>query len=428
LSYALGGRSGNRGQCAQPCRRLYTLKDSQGRTIVKNRYLLSLKDLNLSAHLEALLDAGVVSFKIEGRLKDAAYVANTVGFYRRLLDGILAKRGLQKSSSGICRLNFEPDPQKTFSRGFTDYGINGRIDSFGCIDTPKSIGSCVGIVQQVHRDSFVLDSSVQLHSGDGLCYFDEDKSLTGTTVNRAEGQTVWPQKIGSLKVGTAVYRNYDHRFHKQLQRLGERKIPIQMTLQDTDNGVALAGVDQEGNQAHFSLPLDKQPAQKTQQARQTAAKQLQKLGGTIFICNDVRIETQQIYFLPVSVLNALKRGLTAALVQTRLTGRPRRAGGIVKNSVPYCRKRLDFRGNVLNEKAQAFYKRHGVEHIEPAAESGCDLHNEAVMTTKYCLRKQLNLCPQEGQAEPLLLEDEDGHLFQVQFRCGRCGMDIIWIK
>ncbi|MCI0498312.1 MAG: U32 family peptidase [Planctomycetales bacterium] len=431
LSYALGGRSGNRGQCAQPCRRLYTLKDAQGRTIVKDRYLLSLKDLNLSEHLESLMDAGVTSFKIEGRLKDAAYVANTVGYYRRLLDGILHRKGFLKSSSGISRLTFKPDPHKTFSRGFTDYGINGNAGTMAFIDTPKSIGEYVGTVKSVQCDSFVLDKKADLHSGDGLCFFDADKNLAGTAVNRAEGQTVWPQKTGQMKTGTRVYRNYDHLFYKRLQRPGERKIAIALTLRDADGGVALAGCDADGNEAVFEMACDRQPAQKKEQAWQTAATQLQKLGGTPFECGNVRIATQDRYFFPVSVLNGLKRGVVEALMTSREKNRPRLAGGIVKNDAPYPGRHLTFRGNVLNEKARLFYARHGVESIEPAAESGRDLHDAVVMTTKYCLRKQLNQCPQDGQAEgpePLLLEDEDGNLLRAEFRCGRCGMDLYWIS
>lgn len=431
LSYALGGRSGNRGQCAQPCRRLYTLKDAQGRTIVKDRYLLSLKDLNLSEHLESLIDAGVTSFKIEGRLKDAAYVANTVGFYRQKLDAVLTKKGLRKSSSGTSRLNFEPNPAKTFSRTFTAYGLAEPSEPMGSIDTPKSMGEFVGTVKNVQRDSFVLDGKVELHNGDGLCFFDADRNLVGTVVNRVERGQIFPQKKEHIRAGVDIWRNYDHAFYKQLEKPAQRKIGLAMTLRDTVDGVALAGRDEDGNEAVFEIAIEKNVARKKEQAQKTTAAQLKKLGKTLVECGDVRIETQDTYFFPVSVLNALKRGLVEALTTAREQNRPRPAGGIVKNNVPYPQKHLTFRGNVLNEKARTFYELHGVESIEPAAESGRDLHDAVVMTTKYCLRKQLRLCPQKGQgdtAEPLLLEDEDGNLLRIQFLCGSCGMDLYWIK
>jgi putative protease len=432
LSYALGGRSGNRGRCAQPCRKRYTVFDLHGTEILKDKYALSLKDLNLSEHLESLIDAGVTSFKIEGRLKDAAYVANIVGFYRRRLDALLEKKGLRKSSSGRVELNFQPDLRKSFNRGFTDYGIQGAAENPGAIDTPKSIGEFVGTVQSVKRDAFVLDGDTQLHSGDGICFFDADGQLAGTTVNQADGQTIQPQKIEHLRPGVKVWRNYDHIFNKQVQKCGQRRIAISLTLCETVDGVSLTGKDEDGNEAVFEMTVAKEPAQKPEQAWQAAVTQLQKLGNTLFECADVRIGTQQVYFFPVSVLNALKRGVAEKLLAVRLANSPRPSGGAAKNSEPYPEKTLTLTGNVLNEKAKAFYRRHGVERIEPAAESGRTLQDACVMVTKYCLRKQLRLCPKDAtdveSAEPLLLEDEEGHLLRAEFRCGACGMEIYWIK
>ena len=432
LSYALGGRSGNRGRCAQPCRKRYTVIDLNGSEVLKDKYALSLKDLNLSEHLESLIDAGVTSFKIEGRLKDAAYVANIVGFYRRQLDTLLEKKGLRKSSSGRVYLDFEPDLRKSFNRGFTDYGIKGKAENLGSIDTPKSTGEYIGTVQSVRRDAFVLDGDVQLHSGDGICFFDAAGELAGTVVNQADGQTIQPQKIEHLRPGIKVWRNYDHLFSKQLQKCGERKIAIVMTLRETNDGMALTARDEDGNEAVFEMTVDKQPAQKPEQVWQTTVTQLHKMGNTIFECGDVRIETEQVYFFPVSTLNALKRGVVEKLLAVRLANTPRPSGGVKKNSEPYPTKTLTFTGNVLNEKAKAFYRRHGVEQVEPAAESGRNLHDECIMITKYCLRKQLDLCPKDAgdvdAAEPLLLEDDEGHLLRAEFRCGQCGMEIYWIK
>jgi putative protease len=427
MSHALGGRSGNRGVCAQPCRRLYTLKDMAGNVVVKDRYLLSLKDLNLSAHLEDLINAGVSAFKIEGRLKDASYVANVVGFYRQALDAILAKKGLRRSSSGRSHLNFTPDLNKTFNRGYTDYGIAAKCEKMGSMDTPKSVGEFAGVVLRIDRNDFVLDGKIELHNGDGICFFDTQNNLGGTVINGVEGRKIRPQKMEDIRAGMKIYRNCDHEFNKLLEKSpAQRKIPIQMILRDTADGVSLAVKDSDGNEATVEMKIEKAPAQKKDAAIETIQAQLKKLGGTIFECVDVRVETAEVCFFSVSALNQLRRAAAARLLEVREQNRPRNKGGVIRNAVPYPEKCLSYRGNVLNEKARAFYLRHGVEAIDPAAETGLDLTNRVVMTTKYCLRRQLGLC--EGtarQAEAMILEDEDGRQFEVKFRCGPCGMEII---
>lgn len=432
MSYAMGGRSGNRGQCAQPCRKAYTVFDMSGKTLAEDRYLLSLKDLNLSTHLESLIDAGVTSFKIEGRLKDSAYVANVVGFYRQALDEVLREKGLSKSSSGQVHLNFAPEPSKTFNRGFTDYAVGEKADTAGSPDTPKSIGEFIGTVEAVQRDSFVLDGETDLHSGDGVCFFDADMNLCGTTVNRVEGKRVWPQKMEHIRPGMEIRRNFDYVFNKQLERPGERKIGLGIRLTETPVGIAMRGCDGDDNEAVFEMELAKEPAQKPEQAKATIQTQLAKLGGTIFESECVEVQTSQIYFFAMSVLNALKRGLVEKMLAVREQNRPHlNGGGIVHTDVPYPEKSISYRGPVLNEKARAFYQRHRVELIESAAESGRDLSDKLVMTTSYCLRRQLGICAANSEdaiAEPLLLEDAEGHLLRAEFRCGRCGMEVYWIR
>jgi putative protease len=432
LSYALGGRSGNRGQCAQPCRRLYSLKDQRGKVIVKDRHLLSLKDLNLSDHLEELLDAGITSFKIEGRLKDLAYVANTVGFYRRKLDALLTAKGLRRSSSGLVRLDFQPNLEKTFNRGFTDYGLTGEVCSIASVDSPKSIGEYVGTVVRVEPSCFVLEGAHDLHNADGICFFDRQRNLDGTIVNRVEGPNVYPQKMHGIHIGQEIYRNFDYAFSRKLAgRIAERKIRLSLLLEESEQGLTLSGTDEDGNQAKVASAGEKQPAQKKEAALQTITGQLAKLGSTIFACSDLQVQTKDVYFLPVSRLNAAKRELVEQLLRVRQAHRPRLAGGVQKNTVPYPEKHLTYLGNVLNEKARAFYRRHGVESISPAAESGLDLSGQVVMTTKYCLRRELGLCCQPSgsePAEPLVLEDEDGREFELHFRCGRCGMEISTLR
>jgi putative protease len=427
MSYVLGGRSGNRGQCAQPCRRLYSLKDQRGKMIVKDRHLLSLKDLNLSDYLETLIDAGISAFKIEGRLKDLPYVANTVGFYRQMLDSVLSKKGLRRSSSGSARLNFRPNPEKTFNRGFTDYGLTGKPSSIASMDTPKAVGEYVGTVTRVEESSFIIDGAQDLHNADGICFFDRRQGLDGTVVNRVEGQRVYPQKMQGIRVGQEIYRNFDYAFSRRFTgRIAERKVRLSMLLQESAQGLILSATDEDGNEAKVEIGGERQPAQKKEAARQTILTQLTKLGNTIFECPDLQIRMNDIYFLPVSRLNAAKRELVERLVQVRQANRPCLTGGVRKNAVPYPEKHLTYLGNVLNAKAEAFYRCHGVESIAPAAESGLDLSGQVVMTTKYCLRKELGLCSGSSSkpAEPLFLEDEDGRPFELRFCCGPCGMEI----
>ncbi len=425
LSYAIGGRSGNRGICAQPCRRLYTLKDTKGKIIVKDRYLLSLKDLKLSDYLEDLIDVGVNAFKIEGRLKEEPYVANVVGFYRQKLDLILAKKGLQKSSSGKVSLNFKPDLNKTFNRGYTDYGITGKCQDMGSINTPKSIGEFVGTVIKVDRDSFTLDGKTKINNGDGICFLDTRNNLDGTIINGVKGNKIYPQKIYGIRTGMKIYRNFDQEFNKLLEtNPAQRKIPISLVLKDTAEGVELIAKDCDGNEAKIEIKTEKQLAEKKDKAQETINTQLQKLGNTIFESTGIGIETKEIYFFPVSVLNELRRSIIQKLLEVRESNRPKKELKTSRNNIPYPEKQLTYLGNVLNKKAQAFYQRHGVETIEPAAETGTDLGGKALMKTKHCILQELGLCKGKNKIEYMLLEDIDGKQFKIEFDCGKCGTKI----
>jgi putative protease len=442
LSYALGGRSGNRGQCAQPCRRSYTLVDAEGRTIENERHLLSLRDLNLSARLPDLLAAGVTSFKIEGRLKDRTYVANVVAFYRARLDEALrTAAGLARSSSGTSPAGFEPgftpDLAKTFNRGFTTYFLDGRVpgrsDAVGSPETPKMAGERVGRVVRlgdaaghvagVAPDSFTIDGAVELHAGDGLAFFGPDGRLRGTVVNAVRGRAVFPQKIEGIEPGTTIHRNHDHEFLSRVASARtERRIGVGMTL---GPGPVLEAVDEDGNRAEVSMgPLT--AAEKPEAALATLRRQIAKTGDTEFASTGVEIALHTVPFLPVAALNALRRDLLDRLRAAREANRPRFEGGTVPNDTPYPESELSYLGNVLNAKAEAFYRRHGVERIERAAESGLDLRGRRVMTTRYCIREQLGLCG-VPLAEPLTLIDDEGRRLKLRFDCEQCAMEV-WLE
>ena len=429
LSYALGGRSGNRGQCAQPCRKLYSLTDAKGKMVVSDKHLLSLRDLNLAEYLRELIEAGVCSFKIEGRLKDRSYVSNVVAYYRAKLDEALGEMGLGRSSSGASRVEFRPNVDKTFTRGYTTYFLHGRNEAIGSIDTPKMLGEAVGKVVSVSGQGAVIDSRAQLHNGDGICFFDRKGELRGSVVNGVKGRTIIPDKIDGIEKGTFIYRNHDHEFLAWVEKARvERLIEVRLKLRDSQSGFALIGVDEDGNEAEFAVECEKSIAQKPEQALDNMSKQLCKSGGTQFACVEVEVETEQVYFLPISTLNALRRGVLEELSAVREKNRPVRVGGCLKNDFPYPQKELSFTGNVLNSRAEAFYRRHGVSSIEPAAESGLDMKGQKVMTTRYCVKHQLGICPKMGKAprypEPLMLVDAEGRKLELKFDCAKCEMEV----
>ncbi len=435
LSYAVGGRSGNRGECAQPCRRRYSLVDAGGKVLVRDRHLLSLRDLKLSDHLAELVDAGVTGFKIEGRLKDEAYVANVVSAYRCRLERVLQEKGLHKSSSGNSTIDFEPDLAKTFNRGYTTYFLHGRGEPPGSIDTPKMMGEFVGQVTAVKDRSFTLDTDVELHGGDGICFFNAKRELQGTVVNAAHTCTnvhahiVTPQEIEGIEKGTRIYRNHDHAFLKRLRKgCAERKIAMRLTLEETEAGFALTATDEDGNVVVEELAQEKALAEKPEKALSTVEKQLRKTGDTAFACAKLEIAWKAPYFLPVSALNQLRRETLEKLAEARARNRPVLRATLRKNDAPYPEKTLSYLGNVLNQKAAAFYRRHGVEEIAPAAESGLDMRGKRVMRTRYCIKHQLGLCPRENDApllkEPLYLIDEDGHRYRLRFDCTACEMEV----
>lgn len=437
LSYALGGRSGNRGACAQPCRKHYYLEDAQGRDLASG-HLLSLRDLNQTENLRELLEAGVSSFKIEGRLKDQAYVTNVVAHYRAKLDELIAELGLRRASSGVSRADFTPDPAKTFNRGFTTYYLHGRGAAPGSPETPKMTGEALGRVEQISRRGFTLEAGAPpLHPGDGLCFFDRRGELRGALVNAVEGRWIIPHQLEGLEPGLLVRRNHDHEFLSRLKKARlERKIEVRFVLRPSAQGLTLTVRDESGVRAEAAIAGPFEAARNADQALANITRQIEKTGGTDFACAGVELDLaagSEMPFVPVGALNALRREALEALAQAREAARPRPRGGALVNDLPYPARELSFEGNVLNSKAEAFYRRHGVQQIEPAAESGrTNLRSRRVMTTRYCLKHQLGLCPKDGAgaasarpAEPLtLVDNEDGHRLRLRFDCARCQMEI----
>ncbi len=346
---------------------------------------------------------------------------NVVAHYRDRLDALLAEMPLRKSSSGACTIDFTPDVGKTFNRGYTRYYLHGRGDAVASPDTPKMVGEPLGTVCSVTPRAFTLESDAILHNGDGLSFFDGAGELRGTVVNGVQGRLITPRTMDGISRGMRVFRNHDHDFLTRLTGArAERLLGVTLTLCDAADGVILRAVDEDGVTVEHHLPCEKPRAEKPEQALVTMRRQLAKMGGSDFTCTGVDCALSTPCFLPVSLLNALRRDVLGALAAAREVARPRRSGGVVKNTLVYPERRLDYHGNVLNRQAEQFYRRHGVMTITPAAESGVDLRGCKVMTSKFCLKYQLERCPKtharSPPPEPLCLLCADGTRLTLALR------------
>jgi collagenase-like PrtC family protease len=427
FSQVAKGRSANRGECAQMCRLPYTLTDSRGNILAENQHVLSLKDLNMSAYLADLVDAGVTSFKIEGRLKETPYVKNITAFYRSKLDELIEGRdSLCRSSSGRTTFFFEADPEKTFNRGTTDYFIRGRRREIVSLHTPKSVGKLIGSVESVDAGFFTLERANQLHNGDGICFFDDNDELRGININTVHGNRVYPNSMEGILPGVVLYRNFDHAFIQQLKsETSKRKIGVRLFFREYKRGFQLRAIDEDGNEVEQSIEHPKERAKMPEAANDTITAQLSKLGKTDFLASEIVIGLKDALFLPVGVLNQLRRDCIGSLEAERARKYPRRSSPIVANKVPYPTTTLDYSANVVNEKAAQFYRRHGVQHIEQGLELQNDVAGKVLMTTRHCLKYQFDLCGGEkGGAEEVYLSDGRTR-YKLEFDCDNCVMKII---
>ncbi len=449
LSHAQTGRSANRGDCSQPCRLPYALVDADGTTIAENQHLLSLKDNDQSGNLRALIAAGISSFKIEGRLKDLAYVKNVTAHYRREIDAIIAQSQssaqanlLRRTSSGASSYSFRPEPAKTFNRGATDYFVNERSADIGAFASPKFVGEEIGSVSRLVRAAFEVQTTTAMNNGDGLSYFSGGKrnELVGMRVNTAEaiagGWRLSPTLVDGglppgLAVGTTIYRNHDQAFMRVIERKSaERKIAIDLLLRETADGFALRLTDDRGVVAEAALANEKPPAQDPERALSVLRENLGKLGNTIYAAATISLELKAPVFVPASLINALRRDAVAALDAARARAytlqRPVRAAALSPPAT-YPENLLSYLGNVLNQKARAFYLRHGVTAIEPAFECGDENDEVSLMITKHCLRYSFNLCPKQVKGirpEAMTLKNADEEL-TLRFDCKPCEMHVV---
>jgi putative protease len=392
-----------------------------------------LKDLNQSQHLEALLDAGVRSLKIEGRLKDVSYVKNVTAFYRKQLDHIFSQRTeFTPASSGKCSFFFQPSLSKSFNRGFTPHFLHGKTRDIAAIDSPKSVGESIGHINDINNSYFTISGQIRIHNGDGICFFDDHQTLQGFRVNRVENNRVYPAKMPRINRGTMLYRNIDYAFEKGLsQPSSERKIQVDFILQEHQTGYSLTVIDEDGYRAGTFLPCNVENAQKDQQ--ENIKVQLSKLGSTIFSLNRLDIQFQSNRFIPSSLLNELRRKAIDNLLSVRKISFLRPLVKIQPTSHPFPLIELNYQGNVSNPKANQFYQRHGVNHIEPAYEITPPFKQEILMFSKYCIRYQLGYCTQTSGSKPTPFQEPlfligNGIKLQLQFNCEECEMNVLEIK
>ncbi|MGH6558338.1 peptidase U32 family protein [Bacteroides hominis] len=428
VSQACFGRSANRGECAQFCRLPFSLVDSNDRVIVKDKHLLSLKDLNQSEELEALLDAGASSFKIEGRLKDVSYVKNVTAAYRQKLDAILARRKeYVRASSGSCRYAFKPQLDKSFSRGFTHYFLHGRTRDVFSFDTPKSLGEEMGTMKEARGNYLTVAGLKSFNNGDGVCYIDEQGKLQGFRINRVEGNKLYPQEMPRIKPRTVLYRNFDQEFEKILaRRSSERKMAVAIRLADTAFGFALTLTDEDDNRVTLSLPRAKEPARTPQE--ENLKTQLTKLGNTPFEAERVDIDFTENWFLPASVLADFRRQAIEKLIAARRINYRRELAVLRPTTHAFPQTALTYLGNVMNARAASFYAGHGVASIAPAFEQ-TPVEKAVLMFCKHCLRYSMGWCPvhqreRSPYREPYYLVSTDGKRFRLEFDCRNCQMKV----
>lgn len=429
VSQACFGRSANRGECAQFCRLPFSLVDAGGKVIVRDKHLLSLKDMNQSDELEQLLDAGASSFKIEGRLKDVSYVKNVTAAYRQKLDAIFARRPeYRRASSGTSRYEFKPQLDKSFSRGFTHYFLHGRDKDIFSFDTPKSLGEEMGTVKEVRGNYLTVAGLKSFHNGDGVCYMDEQGRLQGFRVNRVDGNKLYPQEMPRVKPRTLLYRNYDQEFERILGRKSaERKLAVDLLLSDNEFGFSLTLTDEDNNRVSLTLPREKELARTPQ--TDNLKTQLAKLGNTPFEAREVTVSFAQNWFLPASVLADFRRQAVDQLLTARKINYRREIAVWKPTQHAFPQTTLSYLGNVMNTRAASFYHDHGVQRIAMAYEKE-PVEEAVLMFCKHCIRYSMGWCPVHHRVrspyqEPYYLLSNDGKRFRLDFDCKYCQMKVV---
>ncbi|KAF1369140.1 peptidase U32 family protein [Yokenella regensburgei] len=442
ISHAQTGRSANRGDCSQACRLPYTLKDDQGRVVSFEKHLLSMKDNDQTANLGALVDAGVRSFKIEGRYKDMSYVKNITAHYRQMLDAIIEDRGdLARASSGRTEHFFIPSTDKTFHRGSTDYFVNDRKGDIGAFDSPKFIGLPVGEVLKVSKDHLDVEVTEPLANGDGLNVMIK-RDIVGFRANTVEktGENryrVWPNEMPAdlhkVRPHQALNRNLDHNWQQALTKTSsDRRVAVDVELSGWHEQLVLTLTSEEGVSVTHTLEGHFEEATNADKAMNSLQDGIAKLGQTMYYAREISVNLPGALFVPNSMLNQLRRETVEMLDDARLANYQR--GSRKPVSVPppvFPETHLSFLANVYNHKAREFYHRYGVQLIDAAYEAHEEKGDVPVMITKHCLRFAFNLCPKQAKgnikswrATPMQLVHGD-EVLTLRFDCRPCEMHVV---
>ena len=425
LSEAARSRSANRGACAQMCRLPYDLLDGEGNTIVAKKHLLSLKDFDASRHIAEMINAGITSFKIEGRLKDIDYVKNITAYYRRQFDAILEGSPRRASSSGKTTFFFEPNPKKTFYRGATDYFLEGRKRDIWSFDTPKSLGEPIGKVKDVWRNALSINTKSVIANGDGLCYLNKKGEFEGFRVNKVESGRLLPLNMPKIEKGTLVYRNADVAFERILAgKTSDRKIHVDIQLQASNNQLHISMTDADGVSTSITVEYLGDKANNPDKMLDTWRTQFSKLGGTIFETHNVDLSALgEPLFIPVSQITEWRRQLVEFHEANRAKAYKRSLIEIQPTTHQYVTTDLDYRANIYNSQAKAFYEQHGCSIKQMAFEQQHQ-PNAELMRTKHCIRYALGLCKKENPKTTIkeLFIQNGNDRFRLEFDCRNCEM------
>ena len=426
LSRSICERSGNRGMCSQPCRQSYDLTDGDGKVLIKGKYLLSLQDMALDERVDDLLDAGVTSFKIEGRLKDRVYVRNTVARYREVLDKAMSVReGFARASSGVSRVTFEPDLAKSFTRGGTEYYIDGKRAGAASFDTPKAVGEYLGRVTSVGRNGFVLKGKMP-SAGDGVCFMTA-AGLVGTNINGVEVNRIIPNRMDGITVGAEIYRNFDRAFSKTVENARlRRSVDCRAEVVVRAGEVAMTFTDADGFSATATAAGTFEKAADRGRMEGVIRSQTAKSGDTIFDVASIEVDNGDGLFVPASVLNGIRREGLARLLEARLSKQLTHKVFRENMEIPYYKDAITPQENVTNSLAERFFRDHGVRHIERGLDVRTSTAGECIMRTSYCIRREIGECLREGSRLGGDLYLEHGmQRYMLRFDCRRCEMEII---
>ena len=427
LSQSMCTRSANRGECSQPCRLQYSLIDKSGKVIIADKHLLSLRDLNLSAYLNDLIISGITSFKIEGRLKDIGYVKNITAYYREKLDSIIENNSsLEKFSSGKSIIPFEPDPDRTFNRGYTSYFIKGKDKNLSSGNSPKSIGKFLGKVSSVDKGSFTIDTLEIIVNGDGLCFFNKAGTMMGMNVSKVNNNTIFTQELENIKKGMEVYRNFDHVFNNELKKDCLRKISASIIIDESKKGLTFSAIDENNITVSFDVPFENPAEDRTGKTSDIFKKQFSKSGGTIFTINEVTVNVNGSFFFSVSSINDFRRRLLSMLEHERINKFPKEDPKILEPVTTRIKKQLDYKANIVNKLSEEFYRDLGAEEIEPGIELQNNHSEKSLMTCKYCIKDELGFCSHNSNdslKEPLYLV-QPNKKYKLVFNCKDCFMEI----